>query len=146
MANKKIILDPSQWILNANNEVAFRYRVITDDLNIRSAFSPVYSVQVPAIEDIMTVSSTISVDTVGSDKVMRLVWSTTPQYEGMQYYVFLKKPSDTDYVFLKSTSETSFAFIAPNSAIGQYNFIVTLPNTTKTPLTNTIVFSKTTTI
>lgn len=146
MANKKIILDPSQWILNANNEVALRYRVVTDDLNVRSAFSPVYSVQVPAIQDIMTVSSAITVETVGSDKVMRLVWSTVPQYEGMQYFVFLKRPSDSDYKFLKSTSETSFAFIAPSSAVGQYSFTVTLPNTTKTPLTNTVVFSKTATI
>lgn len=147
MANRRILLDPSKWVVDADHKVNLRYRVVTNDLNVRSAFSPVYSVQVPDKDDIFSSVIGAAVSEVADENVViRLSWSTTPVYNNFNYYIFLKKPGETSYSFIKSTQTTSFSYVVPTSAEGTYDFIVSMPTTTKTPLENARLLLASTTI
>lgn len=141
MSNRKIVLNPASWVLDENNKVSFRYRILTDDFNIRSAHSPIYSIDAPQLIDAGGDGIFTSVDYVatkevsGPNTLIRLSWSTTPQYDGMRYFVFL----NDEYV--RAINVPSFSYVATTA--GSYTFKISLPNTTKTPLTNTILFSAT---
>ena len=147
MANRRILLDPSRWVVNEDQKVTLRYRVVTNDLNVRSAYSPSYKITVPDIEDIFTsVTGAAAKTTSGSNTIINVTWSTSPVYNNFNYYVFLKGPGDADYSFIKSTQTTSFSYVTPTANVGQYDFIVTMPTTTKTPLENARLFLASATI
>lgn len=142
MANKKIILDPSSWILDADNNINFRYRILTDDFNVRSAFSPTYFVPAPTVLGsggiFESVDYTATTEVFGGTTSIRLVWTTAPKYDDMKYFIFLNGE------YLQTIVGGSFSYAT--SVAGDYEFVVTVPNTTKTPLANTILFSTTVTI
>lgn len=144
MSNRKIILNPANWILDADNKVSFRYRVLTDDFNIRSAYSPTYSVEVPQLIDpagngIFTdVDYVLTKEVSGPNTLIRLSWTTSPQYDNMGYFIFLNDQ------YLQTSRFAAFSYVATST--GTYTFKISLPNTTKTPLANTVLFTATTTV
>jgi hypothetical protein len=141
MANRKILLDPSKWVVDQDQKVALRYRVVTNDLNVRSAFSPMYRVQVPEITEIFdNVTYAITTESVVDNTIIRVAWTTAPVYNNFVYYVFLKRPTDSDYIFVKSTQEASFSYVIPNNGSGVYSIAVTMPTVTNTALTNARLF------
>lgn len=147
MANRKVLLDPSKWVVDGDHKVSLRYRVVTNDLNIRSAFSPVYRIQVPEKTDIFSsVVGAATTEVVDDNVIVRLSWSTAPVYNNFNYYIFLKKPGESDYSFIKSTQNTSFSYVVTTDDVGTYDFIVSMPTTTKTPLTNARLLLASTTI
>lgn len=149
MANKKIILDPSRWVLDPDNKVTLRYRIVTDDFNVRSAFSPPYSIEAPALDEVFSfpVNYVASSSTSGSSVIMRIDWSITPQYDNIRYFMFLQGPSDSDPAYLQTVTGNTFSYVLPNTATaGDYVFTLTLPTTTKTALLNAQLFSATITI
>lgn len=149
MANKKLVLDPSRWILDADNNVTLRYRVVTDDFNVRSAFSPAYSVEVPALNTIFNfpIDYVATSSASGSSIIMRIDWSITPQYDNLNYFVFLTRPGETVPTYLQTLSGNTFSYVVPSTATaGDYVFTITLPTTTKTALSNAELFSATITI
>lgn len=136
MANEKVILDPSQWVIDENGKINFRYRVVTDDLNVKSANSAIYSVQAPTINEIFSsIVPSISTESLNGKTIIRTVWTTVPQYDGMRYFVFVKRPSDPGLIYNKTITETSFSYVIDNEdsgVEGTYLVAITLPNTTKT--------------
>ncbi len=148
MANKKIKLDPSKWIVDDNNMIHFRYRVVTDDLNLKSATSSTYSVEAPA--DIFTsVVSNISTEVIDETTVIRVTWTTVPQYTGMQYFVFIQTPADTAPIYNKTITDTTFSYVVDNNdpeSTGDYVIVVTMPTTTKNIVTASTILSKTATV
>ena len=144
MSNKKIILNPASWILDPDNRISFRYRLLTDDFNIRSAHSPIYSIDAPTLIDsegngiFVDVDYVATKETVGGTTAIRLSWATSPQYDGMRYFVFLNDE------YLQTTSFSSFTHVV--SSAGTYTFKISLPNTTKTPLANTVLFTTAVTV
>ena len=150
MANKQIRLDPSQWIIDDKGMINFRYRVVTDDLNIRSATSQTYSIQAPQISEIFdSIQKNISAESIDETTTIRVNWTTSPQYDGIRYFVFVKTPTDTGLVYNKTITDSSFSYVVdnndPNSS-GTYTIAVTLPNTTKTVTNYTKLFELTTTL
>lgn len=158
MANQKIVIGPSNWVLDADNKVHVRYRIITDDLSLRSAMSPTYDIQVPALSEIfdpLPINYTISSSTSGSSKVISLSWTPTrklgsngqeyPAYDNLSYFLFVTEPGQSSK-YVQTVFSNSFAYVVPSTSTGTYEFAVSLPNTTKTPLTNTVLFSASITI
>lgn len=147
MANGKIIIDPSKWIIDENNKINFRYRIITDDFNIRSATSPTYSVDAPPINEIFTtIKSAITSESVGTSTTIRVDWTVEPEYTDMKYFVYLQTPVDMAPVYNKTVSDTSFTYVVNNSdpnSSGTYVVVVTMPTTTKNISTYTTLFTKT---
>jgi hypothetical protein len=149
MANKKIILDPSRWVLDPDNNVTIRYRIVTDDFNVRSAFSPPYSIEAPALNEIFSfpVNYVASSTTSGASIIMRIDWSITPQYDDIKYFMFLQSPADSEPAYLQTVTGNTFSYVLPNTTpTGDYVFTLTLPTTTKTALSNAELFSATITI
>lgn len=151
MANKKIKLDPSQWIVDDNNMVHFRYKVITDDRNLKSATSPIYSIEIPPVVPgvFSSVVSNIASETVGETTIIKVTWTTKPQYTNIKYFVFVKTPSDTEPIYNKTITENTFSYVVDNNdtaSEGEYQIYVTLPTTTKKINTFVTIFSKTLTI
>ncbi len=147
MANRKILLDPSKWVVDEDNRISLRYRVVTNDLNVRSAFSPVYRIAVPAKEDVFSsINNAITKTVVGSNTSINVSWTTSPVYDNFVYYVFLQKPNESGYTFIKSTQDSSFSYVVPSSETGSYSIAISIPTTTKTVLENALLFVATTTI
>lgn len=149
MANKKIILDPSRWILDEDNKVTLRYRIVTDDFNVRSAFSPPYAIEVPALSDVFNfpIDYVASSTTSGSSIIMRIDWSISPNYDGIKYFMFLQQPGASSAQYLQTVTGNTFSYVLPNTAAtGNYVFSLALPTTTKTALSNAELFSATITI
>ena len=150
MANKKIKLDPSKWVIDESGMINFRYKVITDDLNVRSATSSTYSVQAPTINQIFpSIISNISTESIDETTTIRVTWTTSPQYDDMKYFVFVQRPSDSGFIYNKTISENSFSYVVDNNATGAagtYKVAITLPNTTKTVTSYTKLFEVTTTL
>lgn len=148
MANKKIKLDPSKWIVDDNNFIHFRYRIVTDDLNIKSATSSVFSIEAPSnIFD--SIVSNISSETIGETTIIRVNWTTKPQYNGMQYFVFVQTPADDSPIYNKTISETTFSYVVDNNdpeAEGTYTIVITLPSTTKAITALNTLVTKTVTL
>jgi hypothetical protein len=147
MANRKIVLDPSKWIVDEDHKVGLRYRIVTNDLNVRSAFSPLYRVSVPSKEDLFSaVSGSSGTSSSNGSTSITVSWTTEPIYNNFNYYIFVKKPGETDYSFVKSTQDTSFSFVTPSANVGEYSILVSMPTTTKQVLTNATLFVATQTI
>lgn len=141
MANRKILVDPSRWVVDSDHKMGIRYRIVTNDLNVRSAFSPMYKVQLPPINEIFSdIDYAVVAESVDDNTVIRVDWSTTPSYDNIVYYIFLQKPGESGFTFLKSTQTTSFAYVLPTNVPGNYNIAVTIPTTTNTALTNARLF------
>lgn len=133
MDNRKLVIEPSQWIIDDNGKINFRYKIITDDLNIKSATSPTYSIAAPAINQIFSeIKHSIVAETSGTNKLIRLNWTLEPTYNNLKYFIFIKRPSDTAAIYNKTISEASFSYITAAANTGTYQFTVTLPSTTKT--------------
>jgi hypothetical protein len=151
MANKKIKLDPSKWVIDENNMINFRYRIVTDDLNIKSASSSVYSIEAPALlNDVFSsIVSNISSESIQETTRITVNWTTKPQYDGMRYFIYVQTPDDAAPVYNKTITETSFSYVVDNNdpaSEGEYVITVTLPSTKKVVNTHATLFSKTITI
>ena len=151
MANKKIKLDPSKWIVDENNMLHFRYRVVTDDLNLRSATSSTYSIEMPPITPniFSSIISNILTESIDETTIIRANWTTAPQYNDMKYFVFVQTPADDAPIYNKTITESTFAYIVDNNdpeSTGDYTIVVTLPTTNKTINANTTLFTKTVTV
>lgn len=147
MANGKIIIDPSKWVIDDNGKINFRYNIITDDFNIKSATSPIYSIAAPAISEIFTtIKATISSEAVGTSTTIKTNWTLEPEYDGMKYFVFLQKPTDTEPIYNKTVSDTSFTYVADNTdpnADGTYKVVITMPSINKKITSYSKIFEKT---
>lgn len=148
MANKKIKIDPSKWIIDDNNMIHFRYRIVTDDLNLRPATSSTYSIEVPT-SIFSTVVSNISTEVIDETTVIRVTWTTTPQYNNMQYFVFVQTPADDAPIYNKTITDTTFSYVIDNNdpeSVGSYTIVVTVPTTTKSITATSTILSKTVTV
>lgn len=149
MANKKIKIDPSKWILDDNSMIHFRYRVVTDDFNLRSATSSVYSIDASAVNIFNSVVSNISTEVIGETTAIRVNWTTSPQYNDMKYFVFVQRPGDDAPIYNKTITDTSFSYIVDNNdpeSTGSYTIVITLPTTTKNITAGATIVSKTATV
>ena len=147
MANSKVVLDPSMWVIDTGGIVSFRYRVITDDLNIRSAKSPTYSIVVPAAPSLFSsITGGISAETVGTDtKDIRLSWSLEPDYDNLTYFVFVKRPGATAFEYYKTITDNASSFLIDTSDsnnFGTYEFKVSLPTVDKKLVSEAVILTK----
>lgn len=151
MANSKVILPPSEWVIDEGGIVTIRYRVLTNDFNIRSAISPAYSIEVPDAEDIFTsITPAIASDSLsGNIANIRLSWSLVPAYDNIKFFVFVKRPSASSFEFYKSVSENGCIYVVDKSItanLGTYEFIVSLPTVNKKNIAEAQVFTKSITV
>lgn len=127
MANKIVNINKNNLPINSDTgEYIFRYRVISDDRNRFSAWSPQYRLQAPTISQILTANNisslqapTYTVQTVGSDRVASIFWNVPPVFSSIERYdVFIKwGPSSgtNNWEFLRTVPAGSFSIVKPTN-------------------------------
>lgn len=125
MANRIINVSRNSLPINSDTgEYIFRYRIVSDDRNRFSAWSPQYRLQAPTIAQILAANNTTSLPTpsftvqTGSDgsKVATISWNVPSFMADVEKYdVFIKWGSATTWEFFKTVSAGSFAIVKPST-------------------------------
>jgi len=110
---KKVIIPRSSLsAVNDNNEYLVRFRVVSDDRNIFSQWSPIF-----VVPDLPLVPITSSVQILGTQ--VTLTWQDTTQRAA--YDIFIKRDTG-DYVFATTTTQRSYQFT--NTATTSLRYII----------------------
>jgi len=127
MTNKIVTLNKNNLPINSDTgEYIFRYRVISNDRNRFSAWSPQYRLQAPTISQILAANNiaslqapTYTVQTVGSDKIASIFWNVPPAFSSVERYdVFIKwgpASGTNSWEFLRTVSAGSFSIVKPTT-------------------------------
>jgi hypothetical protein len=112
-----------------------RYRVVSDDRNRFSAWSPFYFMQ--KTNDLVLNQDFIlaSVSDIGTSKQLTLVWEPQAQNGITQYDVYLKLAytgtvADYQWTYLATSVNTIFNLVIPSGVI-QIDAVVQVPTPTK---------------
>lgn len=98
---KKVIIPRSALTaVNSDNQYLVRFRIISDDKNLFSQWTPVFVVQ-----DLPIIPITSSSERVG--KLITITWQDST--ERSAYDVFIKT-DDGDYAFAVTTTQRSYSF------------------------------------
>jgi hypothetical protein len=130
---KKVIVQKKNLpsISGINNKYIVRYRIVSEDKNRTSHWSPQYKVGVPTIA---TINHSISVDSAA--KVIRLVWDQVPNISG--YDIYVKWDSGSWEYIGVSVTNTSSTLIKTGAS--QVMFAVQSPTFPKIRFTASTLF------
>jgi|LauGreDrversion4_2_1035121.scaffolds.fasta_scaffold244789_4 hypothetical protein len=124
MATKRVIIPNSELIpVDANNQYLVRFRVLSDDRNRFSEWSPIFSIAgagVPVLSEARVASFM-----VGS--VVNIIWEGLPA--GSEFDIFVGYDGDQPS-YHGTTSESRYLFI--NSAEENYRFAIQVSSISKT--------------
>ena len=123
MAVKKVIIPRSQLIpVDAASETLVRFRILSDDRNRFSEWSPIFSVyagEAPTLQQGRVASFMIG-------SVVNIIWEGLPP--GSQFDIFVGIDGETP-TYHGTTSETRYVFI--NSAEENYKFTIQVSSIAK---------------
>jgi hypothetical protein len=109
-------------ISSDTGEYIYRYRIVSDDRNRYSAWSPVYRTIAPTIAQILAangVSSipepTYSVQTSGSDRVANIYWNIPEMFREIEKYDVFIKWGGGSWEFFNTVNAGSFSIVKPTS-------------------------------
>lgn len=125
MANKIINISKNSLPINSDTgEYIFRYRIVSDDRNRTSAWSPHYRLTAPTIAQILAANNVASLSqptftvqtSADSSKVATVTWNIPAIFSDIEKYdVFIKWPSATNWEFFKTVSAGSFSIVKPTT-------------------------------
>ena len=111
-----------------------RYRIISEDRNRTSHWSPYYSLTTPTIA---TVSCSVTV----LSNVINMVWQHPSSTTFQQYDIYIKT-NLKDWTYLSSSSSTQFSTLVP-TGISSFQVAVQVPTYPKKYFTNAAIFTST---
>jgi hypothetical protein len=124
MAIKRIVIPNSELIpVDGNNQYLIRFRVLSDDRNRFSEWSPIFSINgtgVPVLPEARVASFM-----VGS--VVNIIWEGLPA--GSSFDIFVANDGQAP-VYKGTTSDTRYVFI--NTADQDYRFTIQVSSIAKT--------------
>jgi hypothetical protein len=128
MPNRIINIDKNNLPISSDTgEYIFRYRIVSDDKNRFSAWSPQYRLQAPTISQIMAANNvaslpipSYSVQTAsGGEKVATVSWNIPAIFSSVEKYdVYIKWGSSTGtnaWEFFKTVSAGTFVIVKPST-------------------------------
>lgn len=108
---KVVILKKDLPAFNSNHgDYILRYRVISEDKNRWSHWSPQYKINALSVAEN---AYKVAVDSV--NEIINIVWTPTEQTSNTTYDIFLKWDS-SDWVYASTVSTTSYAIIKKTGA------------------------------
>jgi hypothetical protein len=123
MANKLVTISKNNLPISSDTgEYLFRYRIISDDRNRYSAWSPIYRTLAPTVNQILAANSisslpapTFAVQTVGTERVANIYWNIPDVFKDIEKYdVFIKWGSGS-WEFFNTVNAGSFSIVKPSS-------------------------------
>lgn len=128
MSNKIVTVSKNNLPINSDTgEYIFRYRVVSDDKNRFSAWSPQYRLQAPTINQIIAANNVAALPSpsftaqTASDgsKVATVIWNIPAFMSDIEKYdVFIKwgpSAGTASWEFFKTVSAGSFSIVKPSS-------------------------------
>ena len=141
---KAIIAKSSLPPLNGSNQsYILRYRIITEDKNRTSHWSPRYTLFAGGISTIPSDQRSIAVSGTGTTRTITAVW-IPPTSLGINNFDIYVKTNLGAYEYKTTVSTTTYATIA--SVGDQVGIAVQVPTYPKTRFTSATLFEETTTI
>jgi hypothetical protein len=111
-----------------------RYRIVSEDRNRTSHWSPYYSVTTPTVAQVACSVTVLS-------NVINLVWQNPTSTTFQQYDVYIKTNIE-DWTYLSSSSSTQFSTLVP-TGISSFQVAVQVPTYPKKYFTNAAIFTST---
>lgn len=166
MANEvnKAILSPGrlQTVFIPNDATAthgnyyIRYRVISEDRNRNSAWSPVYAVEAPTVSELLTnneqtiATPIFSTQTLSGQRIIDIIWNKpTALDEISEYFLYVQWGIDnagvieySDWEYFKSVQDGSIQIVQPSSQTSatHINVLLQIPTYPKQPFEPAQVF------
>ena len=130
---KKVIVQKKNLpsISGTNNKYIIRYRIVSEDRNRTSHWSPQYKVGAPAIT---TINHSISVDSVAN--VVRLVWDQVQDISAYDIYV---RWGSGSWEYIGQSSTNTYSCLIKDSAT-QVTFAAQIPTFPKGRFTASTLF------
>jgi hypothetical protein len=111
-----------------------RYRVVSEDRNRTSHWSPYYSLTTP-------IASQVACSVTVLSNVISLVWQHPASTTFQQYDIYIKT-NIKDWTYLSSSSSTQFSTLVP-AGISSFQVAVQVPTYPKRYFTNAAIFTST---
>lgn len=111
-----------------------RYRIISEDRNRTSHWSPYYSLTTPTIAKVSCSVTVLS-------NVINMVWQHPSSTTFQQYDIYIKT-NLKDWTYLSSSSSTQFSTLVP-TGISSFQVAVQVPTYPKKYFTNAAIFTST---
>jgi hypothetical protein len=111
-----------------------RYRIVSEDRNRTSHWSPYYAVATPTASQVACSVTVLS-------NVINLVWQHPTSTTFQQYDVYIKT-NIKDWTYLSSSSSTQFSTLVP-TGISSFQVAVQVPTYPKEYFTNAAIFTST---
>ncbi len=115
-----VVLKQDLPAVNAENQYSVRYRIVTDDKNRYSEWSPTFLV---AGNSITQVTAEASV----AGKVISIVWSDPQPRAG--YDIFIKFDNGQDYAYHGKSTTTSYSLISTGTT--SFKFLIQVESMSK---------------
>lgn len=125
-AIKKVTIEneslPDLAVKNSFYGYKLRYRIVSDDRNRVSSWSPVYFISANGVVDVSktTHTETKTINQSGGTRVstsVALTWTPPSALKFYNFDIFVKTNLDSDYYFYRSTNNTSFDILFPSSIL-----------------------------
>lgn len=115
---QKIVVQKSSLpTLDSSNRYFVRYRVKTSDENLVTAWSPVYRIEKPSIEEMMDTEYSVAREIKSHGKSFDVSWnlipSIPPQIDGLPLDVYVKWHDSENWTFVTTTTANSFSVPIP---------------------------------
>lgn len=133
-----------------------RYRVASEDKNRNSAWSPVYAVEAPTVQELLTNNSQsiatpiFSTQTLSGELVIDIIWNKPTALDGItEYFLYVRWGVDNggtieygDWEYFKSVPDGSIQIVRPSSQVGatHVSVLLQLPTYPKQPFEPAQVF------
>ena len=166
MANEvnKVILTPDRLstIFIPNDATAvhgnyyIRYRVVSEDKNRNSAWSPVYAVEAPTVQELLdnneqTIDTPIfSTQTLSGELIIDVIWNKPTALDAItEYFLYVQWGIDnagvieySDWQYVKSVQDGSIQIVRPSAQASatHINILLQLPTYPKQPFSPAQVF------
>lgn len=125
MATKRVVIPRSELIpVDGNNQYLVRFRVLSDDRNRFSEWSPIFAVT-GADPGTAFTTPTVASFMVGS--VVNIIWEGLPA--GLEFDIFIGYDGAAEPSYHGTTSESRYLFIS--SAEENYRFVIQLSSINK---------------
>lgn len=124
-----VVTKQSLPAVNSENQYILRYRIITDDRNRYSQWSPMYLVDGVSVTQ-------IDADAAVLGRVISLVWDDPEQRSA--YDVFVKFDSATDYIYHGTATATNYSLISQGTT--SFQFLIQVEGMVKEVNNNTKIY------
>lgn len=136
---KKVIIKKSDLpaLSGEDNSYVIRYRIVSEDKNRTSHWSPYYSLALPARN---VPNKQVQCSVIVTSNVINMVWQHPESETFQQYDIYIKTNLQASWTYLSSPSSTQFSTLVP-TGISSFQVAVQVPTYPKKYFIDSAIFT-----